>query len=90
MMLCYIGVAGINLAWPYLNGTILYDKVLAKNEAFLEVLNLPAGKFGLLLGMVVLTMFFSKLMGQVLGIIQGVLTAQIVPEVGNKIKQDLK
>ena len=89
MMLCYIGVAGINLAWPYLNGTILYDKVLAKNEAFLEMVNLPAGKFGLLLGMVVLTMFFSKLMGQVLGIIQGVLTAQIVPDVGNKIKQDV-
>lgn len=89
MMLCYIGVAGINLAWPYLNGTILYDKVLAKNEAFLELLNLPAGKFGVLLGVVVLTMFFSKLMGQVLGIIQGVLTAQIVPEVGSKIKQDV-
>ena len=89
MMLCYIGVAGINLAWPYLNGTILYDKVLAKNEDFLEFFNLPAGKFTVLLGMVVLTMFFSKLMGQVLGIIQGVLTAQIVPEVGNKIKQDV-
>ena len=89
MMLCYIGVAGINLAWPYLNGTVLYDKVLAKNEEFLALLNLPAGRFGLLLGMVVLTMFFSKLMGQVLGIIQGVLTAQIVPEVGNKIKQDV-
>lgn len=89
MMLCYIGVAGINLAWPYLNGTILYDKVLAKDEAFLQFFNLPAGKFTVLLGMVVLTMFFSKLMGQVLGIIQGVLTAQIVPEVGNKIKQDV-
>ena len=89
MMLCYIGVAGINLAWPYLNGTILYDKVLAKNEAFLEVLHLPSGRFTVLLGVVVLAMFLSKLTGQLLGILQGVLTAHIVPDVGNKIKQDV-
>ena len=35
MILCYLGTAALNLIWPYLNGTILYDKVLAKDEEFL-------------------------------------------------------
>jgi ATP-binding cassette, subfamily B, bacterial len=86
MMLCYIATAALNMVWPYLNGTILYDKVLKKNELFLETLNLPAGRFGLALVFVVITMLFTKLTMQLLGIIQGTLTATIVPDVVNNIK----
>ena len=32
MVFCYLGTALLNLAWPYLSGTILYDQVLARNE----------------------------------------------------------
>ena len=35
MMICYLGTALLNLVWPYLSGTVLYDQVLAKNEDFL-------------------------------------------------------
>ena len=28
MLICYVGTALLTLVWPYLNGTVLYDKVL--------------------------------------------------------------
>lgn len=86
MVFCYILTAALNLVWPYLNGTILYDKVLNKNEGFLTFLNLPAGKFTYALLCVVITMVMSKATIQLLGIIQGTLTATIVPDVVNSIK----
>lgn len=89
MILCYIGTAAINLIWPYLNGTILYDKVLKKDPAFLERFHLPEGRFLLLLGAVVVTMLVSKMVGQLFGIIQGCLTAKLVPDVIQNIKADV-
>lgn len=89
MILCYLGTAGLNLIWPYLNGTVLYDKVLRKNEAFLNLAGLPAGRFGLLLGGVVLTMVLTKLVIQALGMVQGVVTARVVPDVVKNIKSSV-
>ena len=65
MFICIIATALLNLVWPYLNGTILYDKVLAKDPQFLEFLNLPAGKYVTALLLVVLSMFMTKLTIQV-------------------------
>lgn len=89
MMLCYLGTAALNLVWPYLSGTILYDQVLARNEAFLEKLNLPAGRFVTALTMLVATMLITRLTLLFLGILQGVLTARIAPEVIAKIKSQV-
>lgn len=89
MMLCYLGTAALNLAWPYLSGTVLYDQVLAKNEGFLKLLHLPAGEFFLALGIVVFAMIFTKVLLQTLGILQGVMTAKIAPEVVGKIKSQV-
>jgi len=89
MMLCYIGTALLNLVWPYLSGTILYDQVLSKNEAFLAGLHLPTGRFSLALTMLVITMVLTKILIQGMGILQGVLTARIAPEVVSKIKSQV-
>ena len=89
MFICIIATALLNLVWPYLNGTILYDKVLAKDPQFLEFLNLPAGKYVTALLLVVLSMFMTKLTIQVFGIIQGVLNARIIPGVVMKLKTDV-
>lgn len=89
MMLCFLLTALLNLAWPYLNGRILYDKVLAKDAEFLEFVGLPAGKFVTLLGFVVLTMVFCKVINQILSIIHGVMVAKIVPGVVRDIKADV-
>lgn len=89
MVLCYLGTAALNLVWPYLSGTILYDQVLVRNEAFLEKLHLPAGRFTVALTVLVAAMIVTKILMQALGILQGVLTARIAPEVVAKLKSQV-
>ncbi len=89
MMLCYLATAGLNLIWPYLSGTVLYDKVLAKDESFLAAMRLPAGRFLLALGVLVIVMILTKVLIQALGILQGVLTARIAPEVVSRLKSQV-
>ena len=85
MIFCYLATAGLNLVWPYLSGTVLYDKVLEKDEGFLAMFHLPAGRFTLALGVLVIVMVGTKVLLQGLGILQGVLTAHIAPEVVAKL-----
>lgn len=89
MMFCYLATAMLNLVWPYLSGTVLYDKVLKQDEDFLAMLNIPAGRFVLALGILVIVMIGTKILLQGLGILQGVLTAHIAPEVVAKLKSQV-
>lgn len=89
MVFCYLGTALLNLAWPYLSGTVLYDQVLARNEEFLTFLHLPAGRFTAALTMLVIAMIVTKVAIQGLGILQGVLTAKIAPEVVATLKSQV-
>ena len=72
-----------------MSGTVLYDNVLARNEAFLTMLQLPAGRFVTALTILVLAMIVTKVMIQGVGILQGVLTAKIAPEVVAKLKSQV-
>lgn len=89
MIFCYLGTALLNLVWPYLSGTVLYDEVLAKNESFLAMLHLPAGNFFVALVVLVITMILTKIAIQALGVLQGVMTAKVAPEVIAKLKSEV-
>ncbi len=89
LMVSYLGSALLNLVWPYLSGTILYDQVLARNEDFLTKLHIPSGRFVTALTVLVITMILTKITIQVLGIIQGVMAARIAPEVIATIKSQV-
>lgn len=89
MFLCTLITAGLNLVWPYLNGTILYDKVLARNEAFLQQLGIKNGDFVVALFMLVLTMAMTKITLLLLQIAQGVLTAKMVVGVVRDMKKSV-
>ncbi|MBO4291508.1 MAG: ABC transporter ATP-binding protein [Lachnospiraceae bacterium] len=89
MVVCYLGNAGLNMAWPYLSGSVLYDKVLSKNEDFVAFLGLPAGSFFAALTVVVIAMILAKAIGQFFGIMQGVMTAKVAPKVVGKIKSQV-
>lgn len=89
MVLCYLGTAALNLVWPYLSGTVLYDQILVRNEDFLAKLHIPAGRFVAALSILVATMIVTKILIQGLGILQGVLTARIAPEVVAKLKSQV-
>lgn len=89
MLGCYFAMALLNLVWPYLNGTILYDYVLKKDEAFLTRFGIQDGHFVTALLLVVLTMFMAKVSIQLLTILQGIFTAQIVTSVVRDMKKDI-
>ena len=86
---CIIASVLLNLIWPYLNGTILYDKVLAKDPELLEFFGLPVGKVIYLLLALVITMFLTRLVMHLLNMVQGVVTAKIVPNVVKEIKSQV-
>lgn len=89
MIVMYLLVAALNLVWPYLNGTVLYDYILTKNPEFLNKIGIKNGNFILALFLVILTMFMARLTGRALTILQGVFTAQIVSSVVRDIKKDI-
>ncbi len=89
MFLCFLMTALLNLAWPILNGRILYDNVLKKSDSFVEFLRLPAGEYVLALLLVVLTMILTKITMQAVGIVQGVIAAKIVPDLVRSMKTDV-
>ncbi|MBQ8281519.1 MAG: ATP-binding cassette domain-containing protein [Lachnospiraceae bacterium] len=86
---CYLITAVLNLVWPYLNGTILYDKILTKNDEFVGLMGLEAGDYVMALLLVVLTMIMTKITIQAVGILQGVLTATISPVLVKDLKNDV-
>lgn len=89
MIICYVSISALNLIWPYLNGTVLYDKILNKNEAFLQKFGIPNGQFILALGLVVFTMIITRLLLQLLQVLQGMISASIVPKVIADMKSSI-
>ena len=89
MMMCYIIMALFNLVWPFLNGTVLYDYVLGRNEAFLERLGIGSGRYVTALIMVVAGMLVARLAMVLLQMLQGVMTARIVTGVVRDIKKNI-
>ena len=89
MMVAVICTSLLNLVWPYLNGDILYDKVLAKDTTFLDSLGLQQDSFVTVLLFLVLAMAGTKLIMLVFSILQGVLTAQMVVGVVRDLKKSV-
>ncbi len=89
LFFCYLAIGALNLVWPYLNGTILYDSILSRNEDFLKILNLPGGEFATALLLVVLTMVLVKLTSTALTCVQSILTSRIGPDIIAAVKSDV-
>ncbi|MBP5331605.1 MAG: ABC transporter ATP-binding protein [Lachnospiraceae bacterium] len=89
MLFCYIAMALMNLVWPYLNGTVLYDYVLAKNPEFLARLGIEDGRYVTALIVVVGGMLVARLVLLGFQMLQGVLTARIVTGVVRDIKKSI-
>lgn len=88
LMVLIIAVGALlNLLWPYLNGTVLFDMILNKNEAFLKQFGIPEGEFITALLLLVLTMFITRVFQMLIQILHGVLTAQMVVNVVRDLKK---
>lgn len=89
MMLCFLTTGALNLVWPYLSGTFLYDRVLSKDPELLALTERFGGKFTIILGFTVLAMVVTKIILQMIGMLHGALTARIVPEVVAQLKEEI-
>ncbi|MCH5265420.1 MAG: ATP-binding cassette domain-containing protein [Lachnospiraceae bacterium] len=88
LFFCYFAAAGVNLVWPYLSGTVLYDKVLVKDDDYLSSFGL-AGKYVLALFLLVMVMVLSKGVQQGVAMLQGSLMAKVVAATVRDMKQDV-
>ncbi len=88
ILLCLICILGALLSsiWPMLNGSLLYDGILAQNKQNNILQALPLEDFGILLLLLALTMAGVKILQQLFGVWQGCLVADIVPNVVCKLK----
>jgi len=89
MLVAVICTSLLNLVWPYLNGDILYDRVLAQDTSFLASLGLKQDNFITVLMFLVLAMAGTKLILLLFQMMQGVLTAQMVVGVVRDLKKDV-
>ncbi|MCD8118575.1 MAG: ABC transporter ATP-binding protein [Lachnospiraceae bacterium] len=89
MLVCYALTALLNLIWPYLNGTILYDRVLAEDDAWLSGFGIPGGEYVLALGLLVVIMFLTKLTIQGVGALQAVMMARMAPDIMARLKRQV-
>lgn len=85
MLLCILLSSAFNAIWPYLSGTLLYDRVLGQSEEFAASVGF-GGHFVALLGLLVLCMAGVKLLQQITGVVHGRMTAYMVPGVVCRIK----
>lgn len=88
LFLCYFAAAGLNLVWPYLSGAVLYDRILMKDDGFLQQFGV-AGNYMLALALLMLVMILSKLVQSGVSILQGTLMAQVVASTVRDMKQDV-
>ena len=87
MCLMSILTAVMTTVWPYLNGSILYDGILAENRLASVLEYIPVKDFAVLLLLLAVTMAVCKLLQQLFGIIQGRMVAKVVPKVVSEIKK---
>lgn len=78
-----------NLIWPYLNGTILYDRILAKDQGFLTRIGIQKDSYLTGLLVLVITMVVTKLFFLLVQILQGVLSAKVIAAVIKDMKKDI-
>ena len=64
MFVCYLAIGALNLAWPYISGAFLYDKVLSKVAELVKFTESFGGKYTVILAFTVAAMVITKIMMQ--------------------------
>ena len=81
MSLCFVVVALLQVAVPYLNGEVLYDKILGCDAVFARNVGFSSDDFLIILILFVAMTVTIHFIRQLFGMLQTFLTAKIVPQV---------
>ena len=88
LALTYITSAVISIAWPYLNGKVLFDHVLKKDNKFLDKYGLK-GEYTLALLVVTLMLIGCRLISEISNMVQMAVMAKISTATVRDIKTDV-
>lgn len=88
LALTYITSAVISIAWPYLNGKVLFDHVLKKDNKFLDKYGLK-GEYALALLVVTLMLIGCRLISEISNMVQMAVMAKISTATVRDIKTDV-
>ena len=88
LALTYIVSAVVSIAWPYLNGKVLFDHVLMKDNDYLAKFGLR-GKYTLALLVVTLMLIGCRLISEVSNMVQMAVMAKISTATVRDIKTDV-
>ncbi|MBO4390832.1 MAG: ABC transporter ATP-binding protein [Lachnospiraceae bacterium] len=88
LILGYIVTALLNLVWPYFSGTVLYDRILDKDNEFLAMFGFE-DRFVTALLVLVLMMFGTRVLQALTNVVHGVATARIVTSAVRDMKKDV-
>lgn len=93
LFICIIFTSLINLLWPYLTGTVLYDNILENKT---EILGPIAAALGIkklkavtALLLLIAVLFATKLVLQIFQMLHSVITAKVVVNVVRDLKKDI-
>jgi ATP-binding cassette subfamily B protein len=88
LFLTYMISAAVSIAWPYLTGTVLFDKILAKDDLFLAKFGL-AGKYTLALLFTALVMIGVRVLQAASNFMQIFVMAKVASSTVKDIKTDV-
>ena len=88
LVITYVVNGCMNIAWPYLTGTVLFDKVLKFDDSYLARYGL-AGKFGLALLVVAVAMLLVRLLQALSNYLQIYVMAKLSSTAIRDIKNDV-
>lgn len=89
LMMAVVCSSLINLVWPYLNGTVLYDKILNQDSGFIKNYPIFRNDFFVALFILTLTMLATKTCMLLIDITRRLLTVKMVVNVVRDMKQDV-
>ncbi len=89
MFVCYVVSALLNLVWPYLSGTVLYDKLLKADLTGFPQFIIDHKNMVFALLMVVAAMVATKIVQQIVKIIQDVVVAVVSTHTIRDMKKDV-
>ena len=88
LFLTYATSAAVSIAWPYLTGTVLFDRILAKDDSFLTRFGL-AGKYTAALLVVALVMIGVRVIQAASNFFQIFVMAKVASSTVKDIKTDV-
>ena len=88
LIVCYVILAGVGIAWPYLSGKMLYDHVLARDDNFLAQYGL-SGQYVLALTILVIMMLGCRVITHLTDAVQMSLMARVATSTVRDIKSDV-